>query len=199
MHSTTSNYSSVQMLFTSMNDQASITFIGLYVHTSPIYSENLRDYTINTHRMARLFPCGMHILFVGGLGPSGCLGFMLEYSRTRGPLFALLMMYGIALLSCFLKLSMQLFKKMPMEEDAAEVTTPSAKRKAEFQAIIIDNFPTLSGTYCVMDDLKLIFKTLVMRPFKMRIIMDGKLSILSLVLLQCCTVSNQGGKDMNLR
>jgi hypothetical protein len=108
-------------------------------------------------------------------------------------------MYGIALLSCFLKLSMQLFKKMPMEEDAAEVTTPSAKRKAEFQAIIIDNFPTLSGTYCVMDDLKLIFKTLVMRPFKMRIIMDGKLSILSLVLLQCCTVSNQGGKDMNLR
>lgn len=76
-------YSSVQMLFTNMNDQASCSFLGLEVLTF-IY---LRGYTIATHLMAKLFPCSRHARIVGGPGPSGSLGLMLQYTRNSGTSF----------------------------------------------------------------------------------------------------------------
>lgn len=45
-----------------------------------------------------------------------------------------------------------------MKDDAAEVTIPSAERKAELQAIINNDFPTLCAAYFVIDGLELIFK-----------------------------------------
>jgi hypothetical protein len=89
---------------------------------------------------------------------ASCLALILCYTRTRGSLFGLQLMYGAthSVLVVFLKYSMRLLYKVLMEDDAAKVCIPSCERIQEYQSVIRLNYPALDGAWCVMDGLKLL-------------------------------------------
>jgi hypothetical protein len=91
------------------------------------------------------------------LDPAGCLGLVLGYTRTRGSLFLMQMVFGVShsVLCLFLKFSMRLLFKVLREEDSAKVCIPSAEEITHYQELIRLNFPALDGSWCVMDGLKI--------------------------------------------
>jgi len=152
-----------QRLYHSRNDQSFITFTGL-------------DYTSFEYLLSKFRPLyyryspysvnGKIVVLKNGgaqggrprsLDPAGCLGLVLGYTRTRGSLFSLQMVFGAShsVLGLFLKFSMRLLFKVLRQEDAAKVSIPSAEEIAQYQAVIRLNFPALDGSWCVMDGHKI--------------------------------------------
>jgi hypothetical protein len=88
---------------------------------------------------------------------AGYLGLVLGYTRRKGGLFGLQMIFGVShsVLAVFLKYSMRLLYKVLLEEEGAKVQLPAADKIAEYQELIAANYPALAGTWCVMDGLKL--------------------------------------------
>jgi hypothetical protein len=98
--------SSFQWLYHSWNDQAFITFTGLeyssfqylldkftplYNHYSP-YSDSGRIAVLSERQVKKGRP--------HSLGPADCLGLVLGYTRTKGSLFALQMVFGASHSGC---------------------------------------------------------------------------------------------------
>jgi len=67
----------------------------------------------------------------------GRLGVVLGYTRTRGSLFALQMVFGAShsVLGLFLKYSMWLLFRVLKDEEDARVALPSAEEIAEYQDV----------------------------------------------------------------
>jgi hypothetical protein len=90
------------------------------------------------------------------LDPCSCLGLVICFTRTKGPLQVLQMVFGISysLLCLFLKFAIQLFLKVLLQEDGAKVAIPSEASIREMMEVIMEKFPALDGVWCVMDGLK---------------------------------------------
>jgi hypothetical protein len=58
-------------------------------------------------------------------------------------------------LSTFLKFGIRLLFRVLKNEEHAQVKVPEVDDIAAYKAIIQDNFPDLSGVWCVMDGLKI--------------------------------------------
>jgi hypothetical protein len=91
------------------------------------------------------------------LGLADCLGLVLGYTRTKGSLFALQMVFGAthSVLCLFLKYYMRLLFRVLKEEEDARVALPSPEEILEYQDVVETNYPALPGVWCVMDRLKI--------------------------------------------
>jgi len=164
---TSPHYSSFTTLLASRNDQAYITVTGLDVATfsnllvrfEQLY-KRYSPYTVN----GKIVPLRHEQGTRGGrprsLDAAGCLGLVLCYSRTRGSLFAMQLMFGVShsVLLVFLKFGIRLLYKVLKEDEAAQVCIPSPEKIQEYKDIIRDNYPALDGAWCVMDGLKLLIQ-----------------------------------------
>jgi len=164
---TSPRYSSFQTLLASRNEQAYITVTGLDVATfsdllvrfEPLY-KRYSPYTVN----GKIVPLRHEQGTRGGrprsLDAAGCLGLVLCYSRTRGSLFSLQLMYGVthSVLLVFLKFGIRLLYKVLKEDEGAQVRIPSPEKIQEYKEIIRANYPALDGAWCVMDGLKLLIQ-----------------------------------------
>jgi hypothetical protein len=93
------------------------------------------------------------------LDAASCLGLVLGYTRTRGGLFALQMIFGVSysVVALFLEFSIRLLNKALLEEEGATVQLPYVEKIAEYQQLIAVNYPALAGSWCVMDGLNPIY------------------------------------------
>jgi len=157
------DYSSYRALYISRNDQSFITFTGLdYKSFQYLLTKFRRLY----NRYSPYVVDGklVDVQHQGGsrgrprsLDAAGCLGLALGYTRTKGGVFGLQMIFGVSysVLLVFLKYSLRLLYKVLLEEDGAKVQLPPVDKIAEYQEVIGVNYPALEGTWCVMDGLKL--------------------------------------------
>jgi hypothetical protein len=86
-----------------------------------------------------------------------CIGLVLGYTRTKGSLFSLPMVFGAThlVLALFLRYSIKVLYKVLKEEPSARVEIPSEEEIREYQEVISSNLPVLDGTWCVIDGLKI--------------------------------------------
>jgi len=137
---TNPHYSSFQVLLASRNDQAYITVTGLDVatfHHLLVRFERLykcySPYTVD----GKIVPLRHQQGTRGGrprsLDAAGCLGLVLCYSRTRGSLFAMQLMFGVthSVLLVFLKFGMRLLYKVLKEDEGAQVCIPTPEKIRE--------------------------------------------------------------------
>ena len=91
------------------------------------------------------------------LDAPSCLGLVLGYTRTRGSLFSLQMIFGAthSVLALFLRYSIKLLYKVLKEEDSARIELPSNEQIREYQEVVSTHFPVLNGAWCVVDGLKI--------------------------------------------
>jgi hypothetical protein len=155
--------SSFQHLLLSRKDQAFITFTGLdfsnlqyllnkltpLYNRYPPYSQSVKITVI----MDRVVKKGRP----RSLGLADCLGLVLGYTRTKGSLFALQMVFVAthSVLCLFLKYSMRILFRVLKEEEDARVALPSPEEVAEYQDVVETNYPALPRVWCVMDGLKI--------------------------------------------
>jgi hypothetical protein len=94
---------------------------------------------------------------IKSLDAAACLGLVLGYTRTRGSLFSLQMIFGAShsVLALFLRYSIKLLYKVLKEEPSARVDKPSVEEIRHYQEVISSHFPVLNGTWCVVDGLKI--------------------------------------------
>jgi len=145
-------YSSFKLLLASRNEQAYITVMGLDVASFEYllvrfevlynrYSPYVIDGKIVPLRHERGTKCGRPRTF----DAASCLALILCYTRSRGSLFGLQMLYGAthSVLVVFLKYSMRLLYKVLMQEDGAKVCIPSPEKIQEYKSVIRLNYPVL--------------------------------------------------------
>jgi len=91
------------------------------------------------------------------LDAPSCLGLVLGYTRTKGSLFSLQMIFGVthSVLALFLRYSIKLLYKVLKEEPTARIEIPSVEEIMEYQEVISSHFPVLNCTWCVVDGLKI--------------------------------------------
>jgi hypothetical protein len=91
------------------------------------------------------------------LDAPSCLGLVLRYTRTKGSLFSLQMIFGAthSVLALFLRYSIKLLYKVLKEEPSARVEIPSVEEIRGYQDVVSSHFPALNGTWCVVDGLKI--------------------------------------------
>jgi len=91
------------------------------------------------------------------LDAPSCLGLVLGYTRTKGSLFSLQMIFGAthSVLALFLRYSIKLLYKVLKEEPSARVEIPSVEEIRGYQDVVSSQFPVLNGTWCVVDGLKI--------------------------------------------
>jgi len=91
------------------------------------------------------------------LDSPSCLSLVLGYTRTKGSLFSLQMIFGVthSVLALFLWYSIKLLYKVLKEEPTARIEIPSVEEIMEYQEVISSHFPVLNCTWCVVDGLKI--------------------------------------------
>ena len=158
------NQSPWQKLYHSRNEQSLITFTGfnyasfdyLLSKFQPFY-RRYSPYTGNGKISVVRHPDGTRGGRPRSLDAAACLGLALGYTRTKGSLFSVQMVFGVthSVLSAFLRYSIKLLYKVLKEEPSARVVIPSDEEIREYQENISSNFPVLDGTWCVVDGLKI--------------------------------------------
>jgi hypothetical protein len=133
--------SSFRALYNSRNDQSFITFTGLDYRSfqylldkfRPLY--NRYSPYVENGKVARVTYQGGTHGQPRSLDAASCLGLVLGYTRTRGGLYALQMLFGISysVLAVFLKFSMRLLYKVLLEEEGAKVQLPSDEKYWSFK------------------------------------------------------------------
>jgi hypothetical protein len=90
------------------------------------------------------------------LDPASCLALLLGYTRTRGSMSMLQLVFGLtnSVLSIFLKFSMSLLFRV-LKDEQYKVENPSCNEINAYKEIIVANFPDLDGVWCFMDGLKI--------------------------------------------
>ena len=158
-----SNRSPFQKLYHSKNDQSFITFTGLDYGTfeyllskiQPLY-QRYSPYSVTGKIVWVIKRVGKPVQKISLDAPS-CLGLVLGYTRTKGSLFSLQMIFGAthSVLALFLRYSIKLLYKVLKEEPSARVEIPSVEEIRGYQDVVSSHFPALNGTWCVVDGLKI--------------------------------------------
>ncbi len=142
-------------LYHSGNDQSLITITGFDHRTfsyllnkfAPLY-QRYSAYSSNGSGLIReVRNNGSRGSRPRTLDPCSCLGLVLCFSRTKGPLQVLQMVFGLSysVLCLFLKFAIRLLLKVLLQEDASV---------REMMEVIEEKFHALDGVWCIMDGLK---------------------------------------------
>ena len=89
--------------------------------------------------------------------PADCLGLVLVWTRTRGPLNVLQLVFGLTYtnLSVYLRFGIRLFVETFRHDPLASVRIPSAETIETFQDAFAVRHPLLNDCWATMDGLKL--------------------------------------------
>ena len=158
-------HSAWKTLFRSGNDQALITLTGLDFETfnwlcpkffiwydthSPFVDPDgcivpLRNLPVNQGGRPRM------------LSGADCLGLCLAWTRTRGSIMVLQIIFGMTgtPVSMYLRFGRQILIEVLKAEPLAAIKTPSIEMIRTFQDVISQKHPALNGVWCCMDGLKL--------------------------------------------
>lgn len=148
-------------LLNSGNDQALITLTGLdfdtfkwlegnftqvYDNYSPFVSPDGRLVPLNKGRGRKRMMTG-----------EDCLGLCLAWTRTRGAVYALQMIFGLTgtSVSAYLRFGRRILIKILQTDDYAKITIPSDEKIREYCNTIQQRHPALTNVWCTMDGLKL--------------------------------------------
>jgi hypothetical protein len=87
----------------------------------------------------------------------GCLGLVCSFTRTRGSLYALQLVFGLtgSVLSLFLRYGRRLLLRVLKAEPGSRIQMPSIEEIRDYQEIVRRLYPSLNGVWFVMDKLKL--------------------------------------------
>ncbi len=93
--------------------------------------------------------------------PEDCLGLVLVWTRTRGSLHVLQLVFGLIYsnLSVFLRFGMRVIVETFRHVPLARVSTPSAEEIESFKATFAEQHPLLNDCWATMDGLKLYLQT----------------------------------------
>ena len=90
-----------------------------------------------------------------------CLGLNLAWTRTRGSMFVLQIMFGMTEtpVSTYLRFGRRILIKILKNEDDAAIRMPTAEEMEHYKRAIQDRHPILEGVWCSMDGLKLLWES----------------------------------------
>ena len=148
-------------LYNSKNDQALITLTGLdhaafeyleskfrlyYDDYSPYGSDGYVKRKEQTNKGRKRL-----------MNSEDCLGLILAWTRTRGSLMCLQIIFGLtqSVLPLYLQFGMNLLILVLQGLKEAKVKIPSAEEITELQAMVGNRHPLLSEVWCTMDGIKL--------------------------------------------
>ncbi len=88
------------------------------------------------------------------------LGLVLAWTRTRGSLMVLQLIFGMTYtnLDDYLLFTKRIIVKVLQEHPMAEVRIPSTKKIEEYVQMVNHQHPHLSDIWCTMDGLKLLLE-----------------------------------------
>ena len=86
-----------------------------------------------------------------------CLGLVLAWTRTRGSMFVLQMIFGMgsSVVSLYIRFGRRLLIQVLKSDRHARVQIPSEEKIAQYKAAVKQLHPTLDGVWLTMDGLKL--------------------------------------------
>jgi hypothetical protein len=89
--------------------------------------------------------------------PEDCLGLVLAWTRTRGSLMALQLIFGMTYtnLDEYLLFGKRIIIKVLRGHPMAQVKIPSSEKIAEYKAMVYNRHPNLHDVWCTMDGLKI--------------------------------------------
>lgn len=147
-------------LFDSKNDQSLITLTGLdhdafeclYRKFRPYFDE-YSPYSSDGCLKKKMQSKGRKRL----IDAKDCLGVVLAWTRTRGSMTCLQIIFGMtqSVLSLYLQFGIHLLLLVLQETDEAKVRVPDVDKILEFQSLVGNKHPTLKDVWCTMDGLKL--------------------------------------------
>ena len=100
-----------------------------------------------------VYTCGRKRIFQ----PEDCLGLVLMWTRTRGTLNVLQLVFGLTYsnLCVYLRFGIRIFVETFQNNPLARVSIPSREEIDSFQAAFAERHPLLNDCWATMDGLKL--------------------------------------------
>lgn len=151
------NASPWRKLYYSYNNQALITVTGLSYHAFEYlvnkFAWYFDNYTPFNGRVTRRVNRGRH----RRINAIDCLGLALVWTRTRGSLLALQMIFGLSMTNLceYLRFGRRIVVQVLKDDVNAMVTIPSAEKIEEYKVAITQQYPILENVWATMDGLKL--------------------------------------------
>jgi hypothetical protein len=152
-------------LYSSNSEQALITFTGLdypsYNYLSSKFEvlyQRYTPYSANGKIVVRRTENGRpRIRRPRLLDSRGCLALVCAFTRTRGSMYCLQLLFGITAspLSLFLRFGRRLLLRILKQEPGARVQMPSIEEINDYKEIVLRRYPNLNDVWFVMDGLKL--------------------------------------------
>jgi len=147
-------------LLASQNDQAYITMMGFDCESFSMILEKFGP-IFSTH--TPFDKSGMIVEFEHIRGrkrvvqPEDCLGLVLVWTRTRGSMNVLQLVFGLTYsnLSVYLRFGIRLIVEIFSDDPLARVAIPSAVEIESFKAAFAERHPILNDCWATMDGLKL--------------------------------------------
>jgi len=89
--------------------------------------------------------------------PEDCLSLVLAWTRTRGSLMALQLIFGMTFtnLDCYLLFAKRILVRVLLDDPRAAVQLPCSEKIEEYKAMVSTRHPFLPNVWCTMDGLKL--------------------------------------------
>jgi hypothetical protein len=90
------------------------------------------------------------------MNPADCLGLVLAWSRTRGSLMVLQLLFGMTMspVSKYLQFARRILVKILKANPLARIKLPSVDKLEEYRTMIADRHPALDMVWGTMDGLK---------------------------------------------
>jgi len=148
-------------LYNSRNDQALITLTGLDHFAFDYLESKFRTY-YDGYSPYGMDGCAKqkHQSNKGRkrlMNSKDCLGLILAWTRTRGSMMCLQIIFGLtqSILSLYLQFGMNLLILVLQDLEEAKVKVPSTNKISELQSLVRNRHPVLTDVWCTMDGLKL--------------------------------------------
>ena len=117
------------------------------------------------------------------MNPADCLGLVLAWSRTRGSLMVLQLLFGMtmSLVAKYLQFARRILVKILKHNNLAKMKLPLHEKLEEYRAIFAARHPALDMVWGTMDGLKCRLRKLPTTLFNLGFIMIESQIILSLL------------------
>ena len=147
-------------MYESKNDQSFVTLTGFdwlsfhtmlpefeihYTCTSPTTDASGKYVSINPRRGRNRF-----------LQAEDCLGLVLLWTRTRGSMSSIQVIFGISWTTCsdYLKFGVRILSKVLCNNSQAKVQIPPEEKIRSYVQAVETKHPSLKNVWCTMDGLK---------------------------------------------
>lgn len=144
-------------LYYSYNNQALITATGMSYHAFEYlvskFTWYFDNYTPFNGRVTKKVNLGRR----RKIDAIDCVGLVLVWTRTRGGVHALQMIFGMSMtnLCDYLRFGRRIVVQVLKDDVNAMVAVPSAEKIEEYKAAINQQYPVLNDVWATMDGLKL--------------------------------------------